>query len=254
MYSRKKKGSKRGTIVLLHGNSSSSKIYDCLFESNIDYSLVAYDLPGHGKSENISSYSFKVLTKSLKDQIALENEPLLIVGTSLGGHLAIEILPDIEDVKGIILLGTPPTKKPLNVEEAFIQSDSLLIFFDPAPSDEAVNLALNSLTEKKAIPEYMYKDFKETDPKFRADLTFELTQGENLSDQHYIFSTDRRKKFILHGCNDKIVNRNYLMDHIKNAKDKPVMLEIDNCGHIPSLDQPDIFINKLKEIALDVFQ
>jgi len=44
------------------------------------------------------------------------------------------------------------------------------------------------------------------------------------------------------------------MDHIKNAKDKPVMLEIDNCGHIPSLDQPDIFNNKLKEIALDVFQ
>jgi len=254
MYSRKKKGSQKGTIVLLHGNSSSSRIYDCLFASNIDYSLVAFDLPGHGNSENIPSYSFKVLTKLLKDQIALENEPLLIVGTSHGGHLAIEILPDIEDAKGIIIMGTPPVKKPLNVEEAFIQSDSLLTFFDPSPSDEAVNSALNSLIEKKELPEHMIKDFKETDPKVRADLAVELTQGENLSDQHYVFSTDRRKKFIIHGCNDKIVNRSYLLDLIKNAKNKPVMIEVDNCGHIPSLDQPDIFISKLKEIALDVFQ
>jgi len=254
MYSRKKKGSQKGTIVLLHGNSSSSKIYDCLFESNIDYSLVAYDLPGHGNSENILSYSFKILTKLLKDQIALENEPLLIVGTSLGGHLAIEILPDIEDAKGIIIMGTPPVKKPLNVEKAFIQSDSLLTFFDPSPSDEAVNSALNSLIGKKKIPEYIFKDFKETDPKVRADLAVELTQGENLSDQHYIFSTDRRKKFIIHGCKDKIVNRSYLLDLIKDAMDKPVMIEIDNCGHIPSLYQPDIFISKLKEIASDVFQ
>ena len=254
MYSRKKKGSKKGTIILLHGNSSSSKIYDCLFASNIDYSLVAFDLPGHGNSENIPSYSFKVLTKLLKDQIALENEPLLILGTSLGGHLAIEILPNIEDVKGIVLMGTPPIKKPLNVEEAFIQSDSLLTFFDPSPSDESVNSALNSLIGKKKIPEYIFKDFKETDPKVRADLAVELTQGENLSDQHYIFSTDRRKKFIIHGCKDKIVNRSYLLDLIKDAMDKPVMIEIDNCGHIPSLYQPDIFISKLKEIASDVFQ
>jgi pimeloyl-ACP methyl ester carboxylesterase len=254
MYSRKKKGSKRGTIILLHGNSSSSKIYNCLFESNIANSLVAFDLPGHGKSGNISSYSFSVLTKLLKDQIALENEPLLIVGTSLGGHLALEILPDIEDAKGIVIIGTPPIKKPLNVEEAFIQSESLLTFFDPSPPDEAVNLALNSLIEQSEVPEYMFMDFKETDPKVRADLAVELSQGENVSDQHYIFSNDKRKKFIVHGRNDKIVNHNYLLDLIKNAKNKPEMVEIDNCGHIPSLDKPEIFINKLEEITLDVFR
>lgn len=254
MYARKKRGSKKGTIILLHGNSISSKIYDCLFESNIANTLVAFDLPGHGKSENIPSYSFKVLTKLLKDQIALENEPLLIVGTSLDGHLAIEILPDIEDVKGIIIIGTPPIKKPLNLEEAFVKSDSLFTFFEPSPPDEAVNLALNSLIENKEVLEHMFMDFKETDPKVRADLAIELTQGENVSDQHYIFSTDMRKKYIIHGCDDKIVNRNYLLDLIKNAKDKPVIIEIDNCEHIPSLGQPDIFIDKLKEIALDVFQ
>ena len=46
-----KQGTQKGTIVFLHGNSSSNKVFDSLLNSKeIKQTMIAYDLPGHGES------------------------------------------------------------------------------------------------------------------------------------------------------------------------------------------------------------
>lgn len=46
-----KKGSKEGAIIFLHGNSSSSSVFQYILNSDeIEQTKIAIDLPGHGLS------------------------------------------------------------------------------------------------------------------------------------------------------------------------------------------------------------
>jgi len=115
MHKELRKGAKKGTIILLHGNSSSSKVFEPVFNSDIAYTLLAIDLPGHGESERAENYGYPQIREKLLDQVLKVEEPLILVGNSLGGHLAIEILNNITNSKGILIFGTPPLKRPLNL-------------------------------------------------------------------------------------------------------------------------------------------
>jgi len=102
-------------ILMIHGNSFSSTIFKHVFQSSLSsqYQLVTFDLPGHGRSDNAiepeKSYTqtgygdaaIQVLT-------ALEIADVVVVGWSLGGHIAIEMASIWTHIKGVMLIGTPP--------------------------------------------------------------------------------------------------------------------------------------------------
>ncbi len=87
-------------------------------------SRVAVDLPGHGSSvkgyDNEADFYMHSYCKVLLKLIASIDDDILLVGNSLGGHIAIEIAEDIKRLKGLVIFATPPVKKPLNLEDAFL--------------------------------------------------------------------------------------------------------------------------------------
>ncbi|HLV07587.1 MAG TPA: alpha/beta hydrolase [Croceibacterium sp.] len=115
-------------LVLIHGNSSSSEVFARQLGGPIGRrrNLVAFDLLGHGRSgdavDPVRSYSLPGLADSVIELLdALQLREVIVLGWSLGGHIAVEMLARSLDLKGIILVGAPPIRSG-KMEEGFVGS------------------------------------------------------------------------------------------------------------------------------------
>ncbi|MFT7233972.1 MAG: pimeloyl-ACP methyl ester carboxylesterase [Cyclobacteriaceae bacterium] len=239
---------KKGTIVMLHGNSSSSMVFDPVFESELPYSLMTFDLLGHGESECDGKYGITDLKKQILSYVSTIDDDVLLVGHSLGGHLAIEVAEEIENLKGLLVTGTPPLKKPLNMEEAFLPNPSLGTFFEENPKNENLSETLNIVVCNKSTIPLLKKDFLRADPKVRSVLAAEI---DAWSDELTIFSNLSCLKYVIQGDQDPIVNPKYLESINHDIQFELIMMT--DCGHYPSIEKPDEFIQHLKSIAEKVF-
>lgn len=75
-------------LVLLHGAGASAEIWeDHLSALSDDYRVVAVDLPGHRKHPH-DKFSFDEAVQSVREVIASEGQPAVLVGHSVGGYVA----------------------------------------------------------------------------------------------------------------------------------------------------------------------
>lgn len=250
-----KEGSAKGTIVCIHGNSSSPKIFQSLLNSEAtNHTVIAVELLGHSAQHHnneIDEFSTKNLCKALIAFVNTIDDDIFLLGNSLGGHLSIEIANAIKRLKGLMIFGTPPIKKPINFEDAFNVVPALNTFLTEHPTEieieDAAKVAVYNFENARTI----VKDFKMVNPLVRTALAIDLSNN-NWSDQRDIFLNLNIPKFIVAGKQDPTVNKNYLKT-LESLDLNCELLHIDNCGHYPTLEQPKTFINILKATSLKVF-
>lgn len=252
------KGKEKGTIFCIHGNSSSAKVFEDLLNSNeILQTKTAVDLLGHGENHpnslDLNMLSFESHKKYLVKKISEINNDILLIGNSLGGHLAIEIANEIPNLKGLVIMGTPPLRKPINFEEAFLPVPALNTFLTEFPDEKEIIEAFDIAVLNNSEKANMISDFKKANPFARKATAIDLMQNR-LLDQYTIFTELLIPKYIIRGDSDISVNSKYL-EKVKNACDKSCeIIDIQNCGHYPSIDKPIEFINFIKNIATEVFK
>ena len=250
-------GEEKGTIFCIHGNSSSSKVFESLFNSTeLKQSIVVIDLPGHGTNQNIDdelpNFSFFSLKNYLLKAVSEVNDGVLLIGNSLGGHLAIEIATEIKNLKGLVIMGTPPLKKPINFQEAFIQVPELNTFFKEFPTDEEIEAITEIAMVNKKNKHIIIDDFKRSNPLVRSALAVDLSE-DSFEDEYDVFTNLTIPKYIIAGDSDPSVNRSYL-DQIKNeCRINCELIEINDCGHYPSVDRPLEFNRIIEEICKNIF-
>jgi pimeloyl-ACP methyl ester carboxylesterase len=114
-------------ILLLHGNSFCSEIWKHVFASDLanTHRIVAFDLPGHGESSDATDPERTYNMPGYAD-VALQvlrqidaSGSLIVVGWSLGGHIALEMLLRCDRIKGIVITGTPPVDTLEEIDKAF---------------------------------------------------------------------------------------------------------------------------------------
>ena len=139
-------------LLLIHGNSSSSKIFRHMFESfqlTARYRLIAFDLPGHGASSNAPTPEKSYTMAGYADLavhilLHLNIRSIVVFGWSLGGHIALEMVDKLEhlqlaskggqeggsegvkegenagiSLKALIITGTPPSSGLAQVMRGF---------------------------------------------------------------------------------------------------------------------------------------
>ncbi|HET9023180.1 MAG TPA: alpha/beta fold hydrolase [Burkholderiaceae bacterium] len=82
------------TVVCLHSSGSSSGQWRRLIESaQADYSFVAFDLHGHGRSPDYAGdrYALRSESDAVLQGLPLSNAPVHLVGHSYGGAVAIDL-------------------------------------------------------------------------------------------------------------------------------------------------------------------
>lgn len=135
----------RVALVLVHGNSCAKEAFRPLFESLAlaGHRMVAPDLPGCGESADASapreSYSLPGLARTVLAVVnGLGIERYVLVGWSLGGHVAIEMLKQARPL-GVVLTGTPPCGPDLaEIAETFLPAPGSEMMSMEAPSREQV--------------------------------------------------------------------------------------------------------------------
>jgi pimeloyl-ACP methyl ester carboxylesterase len=233
-------GGKELEVLLIHGNSLSSKSYKKQLEESIgkNYHLVAVDLPGHGDSlpakDPKNLYSFPGYAKTLISVInKLNLSSVVLVGHSLGGHIALEISASLSGVKGIFIFGTPPLGVPPDINQAFL------------------DMTLNPSTLFKAgskIPQFFEEDFASTDPDARKFM-IRNTVKNKFTDEIEIVSQLKIPLAVIHGMHDKSINLEYIKKIQMPTLWKNKVHIIQNAGHTTQWETPEEF-NSLLETFL----
>ena len=250
-------GKQSGTIVFLHGSSSSSKVFtDILQTTQILHTRIAIELAGHGHN-NKSSFKeedFSVLSYC-NELITVINEiedDIILVGNSLGGHLAIEVCQYIKRLKALVIYGTPPVKKPINMEEAFLPEPALQTFFTENPTEDEIATASISAVYNRKHSNVIKEDFLRANPLVRKQIATDIINN-SFNDQYKIFTELSIPKYIITGEMDPTVNPIYLEQIKENCREHCSIIPFSNCGHYASLEKPEEFISTIKMISEKAF-
>ena len=250
------KGTQKGIIIFIHGNSSSSRIYeDILVSEEIHQTKIAVDLPGHGVAANNyqeSDFTIASFCQNLQTLVNEMEEDVLLVGNSLGGHLAIEIAPFIKNLKGLVVFGAPPIKKPINFDEAFLEAPEMQIFFKEKSTDDEILKALHLALYQKEAVKVVFEDIKKTNSKLRLEMARAIVEN-NFEDEFKIFTQLEIPKYIISGESDPTVNPHYLKDVQKKSLGVCEIIPFKKCGHYASVEQPKLFRKTIERIAEEVF-
>ena len=118
-------------VLLIHGNSLSREVFrkQLCGALSSKYRLVAFDLPGHGDSSDAlnasRTYSRPGLAHAATEMLDLLGlREVIVVGWSLGGHIALEMTSQFAGIKGLLISGTSPVS-PHNIAEGFMPTPQM---------------------------------------------------------------------------------------------------------------------------------
>lgn len=207
------------TLAFLHGNSMSSRIFDAQISGPLakKYRLLAFDLPGHGKSDNAKSpeatYTLpgyaSVIWRAL-EQLAIE-EPLLI-GFSLGGNVALEMAANGRAMAGLMIVASCPLAgDPAHLMDGFLPEIDLGFMFNETFNDDEVETYGRHAFHADATtrPKFFEEDVRRTDGKARTTVIGSLAAGD-YANQVALVAASPMPLAVVIGANDKLMNSNHI--------------------------------------------
>lgn len=247
------------TVLLLHGNSSCKEVFASLISTltSHSYGILALDFPGHGASEDArapeAAYSFPGYAEAVADVLreAAVERPI-VVGWSLGGHVAMELAGGGTDVAGLMVMGSPPGRpSPEALNAAFHVNEATLLAgkanFDSLDAETYARAMLGT----PDIDPFLLNNVCRTDGRAR-ELMFSSALAGIGRDQRDVAADPRRLFGIVHGGLDPFVRLDYLqsLTYGRLWRDRVVVLE--DLGHAPHWQAPAVFAPILLEFLRDV--
>lgn len=232
------------SVVLIHGNSMSSKIWERQFVKSLSdkHHLISFDLPGHGESDNIDTYSLAILAESVSTTIEYFNlNNYILVGNSLGGDLILQIPQKLKKCRGVMLINTPPVGKPPTMDKAFQPNPLIGMFFtkDYDPGNIVAFIKI-FLSDSNNVPNFIKSDFVRSDGLSRQSLA-EAVGALNYKDEVEVVKNLTVPVAIILGKNEKMVNNEYY-----KGLNIPMLWQnkiqyIEESAHCPQWENADTF-------------
>ncbi len=235
-------------VVLIHGNSSSSRVFSRQLDGPLGqrFRLIAVDLPGHGASddaEDPSAYSLPGHARAVCAVLdALGIEEAHFVGWSLGGHIALEMEPDLKNARGFVIFGTPPITSGDAMSEAFLPNPAMKVTFqENVDSSEASAYVAAFFKPGFAdIPPFFLDDVLRTDGRARSNLGASVQRGE-VRDEGEVTRDLKVPLAVLHGGEEQLVNGRYFGSVAMPTLWRRAVQMIPDAGHTPQWETPKVF-------------
>ncbi len=188
---------------------------------------LAFDLPGHGRSDNTpldDVYMYRDWLKLFSQSFGLKN--FILTGHSLGGAIAMAYaLEHPEDLHGLILVGTGARLRVLpafleELKQGRVPETMIEYLYAPGASEELISLGLREM--KNTAPEVYLADLTACD-------NFDIR--ENLSQISL-------PTLIICGSEDSLTPVKYSQFLKENIPQSRLEI-IEGAGHMAMLEQPD---------------
>ncbi len=235
-------------VVLIHGNSSSSQVFSRQLEGPLGrrLRLVAVDLPGHGESADAKdprAYSLPGHARAVRavvDALGLHNARF--IGWSLGGHIALEMAPDLGEPRGFVIFGTPPLTSGGAMSNAFLPNPAMKVTFQKSvdSSEASAYVAAFFRPGFADIPPFFLEDVLRTDGRARSNLGASLVPG-GARDEGAVVRDLKVPLAVLHGDEEQLVNGRYFASLAMPTLWRGAVQTIPYAGHTPQWETAEAF-------------
>ncbi len=249
-----RQGSGGTPIVLLHGFDSSvfefRRLLPLLAAKNETWLV---DLLGFGFTERLAEIPFSptaIKTHLYHFWKTLINQPVILVGASMGGAAAIDFtLAYPQAVKKLVLLDSAGYKAPPNIGK---------FLFPPLGYLATSFLSNPKVRQKISVSAYHDEAFASVDAQLCAALHLKsqnwqqaliaFTKSGGYSSFGDKLSEIQQKTLILWGESDRILGTKDAYKFEKAIVNSQ-LIWIKNCGHVPHLEQPQVTAKHILEFG-----
>lgn len=250
-------------LLFLHGNSGCKEVFHHQFASSLaaSYRMIAFDLPGHGASDDADApddvYRMKPMASIVRNLLeTLKATDAVLVGWSLGGHLAIELAGTYAEHQGLVISGTPPCGPGRGeVFEAFNQTEEMAL-----TDKEDFNEADAALYAAAIFGPEAAKQKALTDAVWRTDGAMRLTSIGDwaMNDDAGLYQkgvvAERTSPIaVIQGTDEPFVNQDWMKGVSWGDLWGGHYHEIEGAGHAPFLEKPEAFNKLLGEYLAELF-
>ncbi len=248
----------KDAIVFIHGNSLNAKTFSEQFDQIRDIPMIALNLQGHGNSfrskDPENEYCLPGFVNSVINSLKeLNVKDFILAGHSLGGHVAIECIHEIDGIKGLYVFGTPPIGMPPRMEDMFLPNPNVGYLFTDALSEEQQLVIANEMVNNNPDLAVGLKEYiSQTDPAFRKNMGLSVGAGK-FKNELEILANSQLPFVLANGKHDSMINLSYFnnikVDHTLIQKQET----FDRSGHTPQLETSDSFNKSLITFYRSVF-
>jgi pimeloyl-ACP methyl ester carboxylesterase len=234
-------------VLLLHGNSSCKEVFRHQLNSDLGdtYRMIAMDLPGQGASSNAidpgRTYSLPGYADTAIELLdLLDVDRAVVVGWSLGGHVAMEMSTRYPAMVAMMLCGAPPFGATIESIMGSFKPNPLvgLIGKEAFTDDEAE--AFGRGTYVALYDDGMRGVIQRADGRLRRMIFENLVSGGAANEKEAAENATMPIAFV-NGAEDPFVNLDYIAGlKYRNLWDKHSYV-LRGLGHVPFLQAPDVF-------------
>lgn len=226
-------------VLMIHANSVCKETFHFQIEALTGKNrVIAIDLPGHGQSSDavdpLLTYNFNGYADSVCEVIeSLGVDRFAILGHSLGGHVALELMRALpEKTAGTMIFGTPPIPPgPDGAALGFLPNPQFAYTGKAVLKEQEVDMVVELALGSDAVRDEFWKTtVRRTDGRSRQLMIDAALAGKH-RDQRALVEDSTVPLAIVNGADDPVVNLDYI-DTLKfrNLWERgPIRLE--NTGH-----------------------
>lgn len=245
-------------VLFIHGNSADGQTFRRQLQGDFgdSHRAVAIDLPGHGHSSPAAdperTYSLPGYADVVVDVVErLQLQSPVVVGWSIGGHVALEAAEQLPDAAGFFIYGAPPIGIPPAMDRAFLPNPDTAAAFSPAVDEaQASAFARAFVRPGTDAPAVFRQAILNTDGRARA-LVGANVVAANYADEVQVVATMRAPLAIVHGAEEQIVNLDYLRSLFIPSLWRGAVQIVPGAGHAPHWEQPERFNTLLAEFVAE---
>jgi len=227
-------------VLLLHGNSGHKEVFARQVAAlSPHYRVVVPDLLGHGQSEDASDPARDYTLAGHADYLAelaaaLDLGPVVVIGTSLGGHIALELAARLGEARGLMLVGAPPFAKSVDsMGEAWLPGPAMQLSGKQELSEADVDtfVAAHAISEPALVAE-LGRAIRRTDGRSRTTVVGALL-ADNAADQRGLVTRLELPVAVVNGAADAAVNLDFIEAAPYRRLWRGQPFRIAGAGHMP---------------------
>ena len=245
------KNQKGFPLFLIHGLGGSIESWT----NNIEFlskkfRIIAFDLPGFGLSDKPKvSYTINFYVNFLEKFIKiLKIKHLFLIGSSLGGHIAIEFTMRNRTIVDKLILISPAGCLP----KSFKGTPSLKRYIKivDAKSSNDINRILTSIDNSLVDRSYANIMYKRLSLPGAKDAFISALKGSaNAPRYNNKLAKINTNMLLIWGKEDKMIPLKYIRPFMEHGNSRIIIIE--NCGHRPHVENPKLFNKIVKDFLME---